>query len=203
MKCVKRPYNLPEFARGKLSVGEATSVAAHLSTCDSCANESNELKALFAVLDRSIVAQPSDAYWSSFIPRLHERIGRSTASWVIPEQLRIALPASIAILLVFLVSRYDSLESSHESQQIHSIVHELAASDLLDAEQSVDIDENYEPARTTRVVEESVGADKIVLREIFEEGENIDGYSDVDQLTADNTLTDADALDIVARLEKN
>ena len=79
MNCRHVRPELADFVNGKLDETVRKSVAAHLETCERCRAEAEEFRELFGLLKTPAVARPSDAYWASVLPRIHERIDRQSA----------------------------------------------------------------------------------------------------------------------------
>lgn len=204
MKCKEVLIALPDAVRGAGSPEEVSSVELHLTGCEACSAEAKGLKGLMAELDHRVDTPPPDAYWNALLPRIHERIAQHSSPMDIPEGLRIFLPASVAIMLLVCLTHLDTFEFTHESQDIHSIMHQLQGEELKDAVQRAEIEDPYSLTKSSLTEEELFSAEKITLADFFDEQTSSELYadSDISQTYATNFLSEQEAQEIVTKLEQ-
>lgn len=96
---------LPEYAQGTLTTEESARVEEHLKDCPRCRAELLEIKETLAAIDQNGAQEVPKAYFSSIVPRVHERLEqRQSSAWNrYPSLTKIVLPLSAAIVIAVLV----------------------------------------------------------------------------------------------------
>ncbi|HEV8335372.1 MAG TPA: zf-HC2 domain-containing protein [Candidatus Polarisedimenticolia bacterium] len=88
-----------------LLVGEGgpeapAAILEHLAHCAACRSESEHLREVLENLRPARVPDPGEAYWSSFLPRLRDRIARETARRPGSGMSRWAVAAVVTLFLL-------------------------------------------------------------------------------------------------------
>lgn len=98
---------LPDYIRGTLIGGEATRVEEHLRTCQSCRAEAEELRSVFLSLEQEITANVPKTYFTSILPRVHERLDSRGVSrrHLNPVVSKVLMPLGAAAVLAALLWR--------------------------------------------------------------------------------------------------
>jgi hypothetical protein len=139
MKCKELRYQLPDFISNKLSDQEKTEIEKHLATCISCRQELETLSGLFSDLKTVKIEPPSQLYWTSLLPRIHDKIEKPTSS-ILPEwATRFALPVAAAILLIISTITFTPWKSERELTDFQTMLQQLEPEEL----QSVAEKQNY------------------------------------------------------------
>lgn len=90
MRCHKIKKLLNPFLDGELSQEKRREVIDHLEGCSSCRQRLEALHKVEALSQQLIQAEPDEAYWQTFLPRLREKITQSEESPA-PRRIRKAL----------------------------------------------------------------------------------------------------------------
>lgn len=118
MRCRKVRKLLGPFIDEELSEKRRRGMASHLEGCPACRRQLDSIRKVEALSRQLMQAEPDQAYWETFLPRLRAKIARSgeeSAWWRVRETLgkllappipwvRIAGAVATA-LLVFILSR--------------------------------------------------------------------------------------------------
>ncbi len=118
---------LPDFVRGQLGGEQTAAVEEHLRSCQVCSSNLAELKNTLAILEQSHKKDLSKVYFSSILPRVHQRLERDKKKeWISkPFVNKILLPlGAAAVLLVVLMrlpSGWETLKSENPLQAVVSL----------------------------------------------------------------------------------
>lgn len=200
MNCRDIKYCLPDFVRGKSPEDEAPFITEHLTACESCSHEADELSAFVGDLSVRAVAVPADAYWLSVLPRLHERLEKRRSMKLLPGSIRLILPLSVAVMLVVILTSRHPLNKALEGQEIHTLVHELPAAELDQLAQRDEVNDAYEASDILSPGAEVQPADKDMLKILMLEEGQSDYYSVIDADINDGPVADEDADELITRL---
>lgn len=203
MKCTNRPAHLVDFAQGIASPEARAQIAGHVNNCPICSKEVTELNAIFASMKTRRLTSPPETYWTNLVPRIHERLGERTPSKRFLKGAPVFLPAAVIMLLAIFITRFDIIAPMYEVQDIRSLLHQMADEMLQEVDQSVAIEESAWPGRLSPAVDDPAGTDKEILLAIFEDGEPTEGYSDLDQVQPETSITEDEAGDVVALLQSH
>jgi hypothetical protein len=200
---------LPDFLSNRTDVKEQKAVQEHIDGCVSCRQEALALKETFQALEGSRTSIPSAAYWTNFLPRLHERlseVGRTkqeSAPWV----TKFLFPAAGLIVAVVLIARIEIVPGSKGSlSEVRQLVEQMdttefqrlteASSDPLFPELSsrleVSLSRDEEAHRAINSLIATSGDEVIQLREVSLHGWVETGLED---------LTDEEMEAVIQRLE--
>ncbi len=200
MNCKDVLCRLPDFIRSEITEGESKSISNHLMTCKQCSNELETLKIFFIQIEKEKAWQPSDLYWNTLLPRINNRI-QSTSKWnPYTRIMQIALPAAAAIVLVVLSLQLLPAVNGNNSQDIQADIKQLPNEELHDYLQQQSIvgaEESYDYA--DNIV--SSDADKIVVKELLQEGNSLTAYLNADQEILYDAINDQTAEEVVSILE--
>lgn len=124
---------LIEYAEGTLDSAGKTIIESELKKSSSLRNELAELKSAFEALQQNDDAHVPDHYYTSFLPRLREKLDRKSSftvllfpSWV----QRVAVPATVAAICLILFGVYNLLKPEEPSQVLASIVRQSQQDEL-------------------------------------------------------------------------
>jgi hypothetical protein len=73
--CREIKIQLPDFIQDRIPAEEKERVADHLLHCASCREASEEIRRLLNLLNEPAVEFPTQAYWQTFLARVHQRLG--------------------------------------------------------------------------------------------------------------------------------
>jgi hypothetical protein len=187
---------LPDFARERLSLDDASFVREHLQTCEACRQELATVQDLFAGLSKVPVPAPSPHYWVTLLPRIHQRVEdrsrRSEPGFV----ARYVLPLVGLALLLAGVPRLFSPQAGGQFADVQSMVQnmngeEIARVDELDFQGAAGILEDGK----------ADGDREVVLALLAESGTtSVDSDQDLSTPTID--LGDDEVSTIIARLDQ-
>jgi hypothetical protein len=104
---------------------------------------------------------------------------------------------------VFFLTRFDTLVPMYDTQEIHAIIHQMTGESLQEVDQDAAFEESSVPGRLSLAVDAPAGTDKEILLAIFQDGESTEGYSDLDQVQPESSISDDEAGELVARLQSN
>lgn len=105
MPTVHVKSSLPDYATGRLEAGLRSGVEEHLRSCPSCRRDYEEMQGVVRALRESRGESPAAFYFSSFFPRVRDRLGwRQKSSWMEnPLLVRLVGPLTAAALMVILI----------------------------------------------------------------------------------------------------
>lgn len=113
MKCREVRFLLPEYLREELDGESRAAVMDHLKGCRNCASEARELDALLHDL-KIPETRPDERYFTTLLPRIHERIdersARKVPSWF--PSVAVPLAAAAVIVLAILTAIPSSRQTS-------------------------------------------------------------------------------------------
>jgi hypothetical protein len=203
MKCPNRPADLVDFAQGIIPPEASALIARHVDTCPTCKSEVAELKAIFSGMKSRRLQAPPVNYWPSLLPRIHERLGERTLAARFLKGAPVLLPAVVVVSLVFFLTRFDTLVPMYDTQELHAIIHQMTGESLQEVDQNAAFEESSVPGRLSLAVDAPTGTDKEILVAIFQDGESTEGYSDLDQVPPESSISDDEAGELVARMQSN
>jgi hypothetical protein len=104
--CREIRYLLPDFVSNRSNEEENESVQEHLEHCSPCREEVLLLKQAFEAVASSRTSIPPEAYWTNFLPRLHDRLsdGRKTGRELAPLVNKFLLPSAGLVVTILLLS---------------------------------------------------------------------------------------------------
>jgi hypothetical protein len=92
---------LPMALLGEAESEATARIERHLSECAECRAESDRHSSLLGTLSATEVPDPGQAYWSTFLPRLRERISKEPVMAELPAKRREwAVAAAVALFLL-------------------------------------------------------------------------------------------------------
>lgn len=107
----------------------------HLAECPVCRDMVSGMRRLTAAARKDVPWAPSDAYWNTLLPRIHERIARQNeeeSGFTIAVSLwfrRLALPAAFIMLSLVTVTFWPENTVTTE-QEVAALVRQLPQSEL-------------------------------------------------------------------------
>ncbi len=162
---------LPDYVRGRLASDEIGPVERHLRECDACRSKMEEVRLTFAALDRASTEEVPQSYFSSVLPRVHERIDRrSQSTWNnIPLVTRIILPTGAAAMLIVLLWLVPFTKSSITSDNpLQAVVDSASFEDIAEILQQ-DIPSHELSSFSDTVITHALTNDQFVQRELVQE----------------------------------
>ena len=157
-------YLLPDYSAGKLEQAEQSLVSDHLQACDLCRSDLDEIRITLAQLETAETAKPSNAYFSSLVPRIRQKLeGRQSSSWLgNPFTTKLVFPFSVAVLAIVLLSSVE-LTVEEPVNPLKNVVADFLPEDVIDL-----VAEASRPTLwTTRQAQEI--AEKLVAGHVSEE----------------------------------
>jgi hypothetical protein len=136
---------LPDYLEGTLTDDEMSFVAQHLHECKDCPKELQSLQALLTQLEARNVKAPPEYYWTTLLPRIHQRIEerkkRRLPVWV----PRFVFPMVGAALLVVIAIQVFSpeRETVWTETGIRNVLQEMDSTELQQVNIAMYLDNNY------------------------------------------------------------
>ncbi len=97
MKCKEVKNNLVDFTTGKIKSEE---IEKHLAECESCRIEYLGIKEIVSILGDYKFEEPSEFYWSNFLPRVKRKIYERSGSGFVFSLKPVFLAPSLAVLVI-------------------------------------------------------------------------------------------------------
>ncbi len=118
MKCREIQRLLPEIIEKSTLGIPDRGVSEHLAKCSACASFADDLRRLFDARAGIKQDQPADHYWSSILPRIHDRIEAATSR---PTWIGNLIPAAITlgIVLVLILVPQITQDPFSQSDQVN------------------------------------------------------------------------------------
>ena len=160
---------LPDYATGTIDLDERQALEAHLRDCPGCRDELARVQNFFSLLTKERHNAPSQREWNNFPVHVREGIDRKAAHpFTSPVFLRIALPATISVLLIFgALIMYQDLNFTWSDtairEGIRNVVSNLDSTQLASIEIPIAVDPSL-PDIISPVALETVAADSIDLQ---------------------------------------
>jgi predicted anti-sigma-YlaC factor YlaD len=130
--------SLPDYITNSLLPSNAEDVRVHLLTCSQCRSEYEHLASAMASLSTLELQGPSNAYFTTIVPRLRERLVAPRRKSFLDTPLfeRIFLPAVITAFIgfIFISIPTGTSERSDLRQSLQPIVRELTQDELIQLE---------------------------------------------------------------------
>jgi hypothetical protein len=200
MKCKDVKYNLPDFLNDNIIDDDAKKISNHLDSCKPCRKELESLLALFKEIEKDKSWQPPEEYWTSLLPRIHNRIDIKTKIPPYTRIIQIVLPAAAAIMLVILSLQLLPLINGNTLQNNQTEIKQLPSDELQDylhQQSIVGVDESYAYADNSV----SLDVDKNIVKELLQENNALSSYLNTDQEILYETINDQTADKVVAIIE--
>ena len=162
---------LPDYVRGKLRRDEIDSVEEHLRTCPSCRSDLEEIREAVDALQHRGTHKVPQSYFSSVLPRVHERLDRpGRFDWIgNPLLNRIVLPFSAAVVAVVVVvlSPFGNRGGYNESP-LQAVVDSASTEDITEIVQQ-DIPSHDWSSLNDMVLTRAMDNEQFVRRELLKE----------------------------------
>ncbi len=201
MICKEITYSLPDFVSGRLAADEQLLVAQHLTLCQSCRRDVEELSALLGRLSSHQPKPPVHAYWNSLLPRIHEQLDARNRAALVPEWVRFVLPASVAVMVAIFALNLQPLDTVTDEQEVHAIVHDLPTAEIGRLAQREEVANAYEMPEFSNELSLLQSPDKDILKVLAAAGEDIDYYSELDSDVRVISVADEDADEVITKLK--
>lgn len=198
MKCEKVKYLLPDYLRGMLTDDEMSLVAQHLHECKDCPRELASLQQLYARLDAQLPKAPADHYWTTLLPRIHER--NESRRYRAPRWVpRFAFPL---VALVLGTSLYLFLSGGPDVDTESGIVEVIQEMSSEEIGQLSEVPFAHNGYSQSDDVEQGLSGDKEVLETVLVDARNIFSYSELDVTSVTTTLDDQELDRLVVYLDQ-
>ncbi|MBI4548031.1 MAG: zf-HC2 domain-containing protein [Ignavibacteriae bacterium] len=199
MKCSEIQYDLPDFLLGKLSEEQQASIREHLVTCERCRSEAEQLKGVFSELHAHQPWAPPSTYWSTLLPKIHQRI-EEKSSPALPEWItRLAMPLSAAIVAVVVLISLNPFETGTQSHELQTILQQLQPEEI---GKVIEMQEASGISEFSSLLEESLTNGNGSLAELVTDETQLYSIPDVDIESVARELDEEEISDLVARLEQ-
>jgi anti-sigma-K factor RskA len=122
-----------DHAEGTLSAEQAAELDALLDRSPGLREEMRTIRAAFAHLNSAPQDTVPDRYFSDFLPRLHERLVKSSAGfrWSLPSFTEwLVRPVLTAAGILLFVTAYSSFDPQPASSPLYDVVKEFAQEEL-------------------------------------------------------------------------
>lgn len=197
MKCSEVRREIPDYIFGKLPEPEHTAIGGHLATCPACKAEADELQTAFAGIAGEKPWEPDAAYWSTLLPRIHERIEKRRRRLIPAWVTRALMPAAAALALIIAVGRLLPTAPAGGPQDLSSVLRQTSADELQD------FVDQHSVAGAIDVSDRATAADDRALLKGFISDESEGVIDESDQESVLDNMSDNDAEAVIAVLEKN
>jgi hypothetical protein len=126
-----------DYITGHLDESELLQVRFHLEQCSECQNHYNELDTVQKELQQSPRIQPGSAYYSSILPRVHERLSNSQKyywndKWA-PSAILFPLVISMLFVALLIKIPSESLSGHRNRITLSEAVKEFTADEVVQA----------------------------------------------------------------------
>ena len=202
MKCKDIQYRLPDLLRHKVTEDEYKSFAAHIDSCKQCHDEYESIKIMISEIDKDKLWQPSNTYWNTLLTRIHYRIESKPKSPVYERFIQYAIPAAAAVILIVITLQLIPLRNGMNRLSMQNQIAQLPSEELQDYlhQQSIfGVDESV--ISTDNISYSDV--DKIIMKEILDEGHSVSTYLNNNDEILYETITDQTADKVVSIIENN
>ncbi len=200
MKCDDIKYNLLDYIKGKVSNDEHKHMEEHISKCESCQREAEELLSFYELVKNEVIWRPEDTFWASLLPRIHHTLDNRKVQLFPQLILKYIMPISAAIVLVIFSINYFRLMLSSTSKE------EITFSQLQPDELQYYIDQQS-------IVGEDVGIlnthyaktpdDDVVIIEDILQSDKYSSINEIDYETIIESIDDQEINNLVSILENN
>ncbi len=195
MKCKAVQLMLDEYAAGTIESSVRRMVDDHCAVCRSCSSDLRMVLEVRALRAGSEEWKPSENYWNSLLPAIHERIDAGSRRTFPVWTYRFALPAAaVVVLLVAVIWFFPGKGGMVPASATLSTVPTEELQDFLDRQEILGLNEVIPVDRTLS------SADLSVLKDIVK-SDSIVIYQDPDHPSDYDMIPDKDAEDIAAVLE--
>ncbi|HYQ85821.1 MAG TPA: zf-HC2 domain-containing protein [Bacteroidota bacterium] len=190
MRCREARPELPDFVRGRSDEETNRRLSSHLDGCPACTRDAQELKALFPRIDEGQPWAPAGSYWTSILPRVHQRLEENAAR-VLPQwTTRFALPVAAAIVLAAAVIKIAPQTGEDYPENFSALLEQLTPDELQGVSDQQAVSEILQPA-----LEEpsATSSDLEEVKAILGEDGIGAGSTDADITAGTEDLSDQDA----------
>lgn len=184
---------LPDYARGMLGRDDIATVEEHLQSCPACQAELSEVRDAFAAIEQAPGQVLPKGFWSSILPRVHQRIDERTHfDWSRNQLLKkIVLPTGAAIVVAALLWLAPFGNNGGISENaLQAAVDSATSEDLAEIIQS-DIPSQDLSAFNDMILSRALTNDLYVRRKIVQEAlasENTSSFSDFSETSPQQLL---------------
>ena len=187
MKCAQVRIALPDYVRGKLAENERKTVAGHVDSCRDCSAECDDLRSLFSSLDAAGAWKPTEQYFASLLPRIHERIDRKQRRRLSEWTTRLVLPVSAAVVAVIVLVKTLSPEIGPQPEESAGLLTQVPREELQQAEEQ-DMVVGMSAAGESSLL----ANDTEVVKELLLNENRLASYSEIDLENAVSALNDSE-----------
>lgn len=147
-----------DYITNQLCAEEHNRVEKHLQKCSECNNDYNRLLAADIALKQRHITEPPSIYYTTILPRVRERlVSKKRSIWNYSGNIaKIILPLAVSVLLVLLLIRVPSNNSSELSnnETLFQSIKELNDEDIVQA-----VEKEY--AGTSSYINQEVATDGV------------------------------------------
>jgi hypothetical protein len=212
MKCAHAQLLFSEAQRGDLDPALKPEFEAHLAGCGACTEAFAAFVAFHGALRNERAGAPSEHYWNSLLPRIHERIDASQKRRLFgfsPVWLqRLALVSAAVAGLIFLV-HVVPVNVHETTADLASVIAPMPTAQLQQISERESLENPEAVAQTSALLEPSDSGvstdstDQQYLMTILQQEDSVYSSSDFD---ADQTVlafNDQEQEDLVMHLQHN
>ena len=199
MTCHEVKYSLLDYIKGKVSDAEHESIKEHISKCESCKKELEELLSFYELVKNEVVWKPENTFWVNLLPKIHHRLDDKKVRHFPDTILRYILPLSAAIVLVIFSIQYFHLMTSSTSNE------EIAFSQLPPEELQYYIEQQSvvgEDAGTLSTHNAKTSDDDVVIIQDILQSEKYSSVNEIEYESIIESINEREANDLVSILEK-
>ncbi len=202
MKHREIKYSLPDFVNNKLAGNEQQSVSEHLLACLDCKREGEELQSLMLELNKETVTAPSPQYWSSLLPRIHERIERKSERQLPEWLVRFVLPLSAAAGMLLFIVNFKSSDNATDLRELQTMIQQLPSEELHRVTETVTSPGFSEAYDEQKDEISSLAEDSDIFKSLVRDDTDIATHTDINIEAATEKLSAGDTDDFIAALER-
>lgn len=100
MRCKELRFDLVDYAKGMLSDDDKKRIERHISECEKCREELEEIRNTAVVLDSYRVELPDEPYFINFLPKLNQKIDNRKREPFFKKATKYALSFSTMISVI-------------------------------------------------------------------------------------------------------
>ena len=201
---------LPDYLRGVLSSDESKEVEQHLQHCAACQSDLAEMKQVLAAIGAPPTLDVPGNYFSSLLPRIHQRLEKKKQSvWVSsPLVGKLVLPLGAALVVAVLLWHLPVQENAGRSTDpLLAVVDSAATVDIADIVKS-DIPSHDMNSFSAMVLSHAMTDDDFVRRQLLDEAlasdasSPFDVYANVTPVQALSGFSEAETNALLQKLDR-
>lgn len=113
---------LIDYLEDQLDADEMFAVEAHLTGCESCSGELDNLRHTFALLNQDRLVEPDSVAWANFLPNVRQRLDMETKAWwqILWPRFIPAVVAACTVVLMFITPIFVPFSSNNADNWLYT-----------------------------------------------------------------------------------